>query len=342
MSDIDSDTDSISDSSNAHSYDDDGDESSISSAVRVLCDRLRANDPRMSTFIPFDEDDGIEYSECERINVFQTLKENTSVKHIRLWSHGYTKRSARAAAKCLESSQSLQTIDLRYNGSSQELPMVISILLLALSRNTLVTKLCVNTDVVRFASVALQELLTSTQTLKTMSVICYHFRDEGLDEADIAAITSGFANNTTLRDLEFRGWREANLAPVLTALQEHPALQKIRFSASPDVFSLPSLSGLEVLLRSQDSKVKELVIEHIDTSNVGLYPVIRELGRNTKVTKLAIINSALSRENVQELKSMLRRNTALESLESDVDFYRERGSGRDCACAIPQYINQGS
>jgi hypothetical protein len=229
------------------------------------------------------------------------------VKHIRLWFQGYTKSSARAAAKYLESSQTLQTIDLRYVRYYQELPAVISLLLRALSRSTSVKELSVDTKSIRFASVAFQELLTSTQTLQTMSVVRHqHNQDEELDKVQTATIASGFANNTTLRDLEFQGWREADLGPVLTALQEHPALQKIKFG-SATYASLPSLSGLGVLLRSQDSKVKELIFENIVyTRTVGLHAVIQELGRNTTVTKLAILKSVLSRETVPQLKSMLR------------------------------------
>jgi Leucine-rich repeat (LRR) protein len=318
MSDVGSDVDSISDSFNFHSDHDDGAEASISSAVRRLCNQLRANDPCVlahdSTFVPFEYEG--EYSEGERIEVFQALKQNTSVKRIRLWLNSYTKSSAETAAQYLESSKTLQTILLRYGGYYQEFPTVISLILRALSRNTSVTKLIINIDVVRFGCVAFQELLTNTQTLQTMSVVRgQNYRYGKLNEVDIAAITSGFANNTTLRDLEFQGWREADLTPVLTALREHPALQKIHVTTSPDMISLPSLSGLEVLLRSQDSKVKELVLEKVNTSTVGLHPVIRELGRNTTVTSLAIRDSVLSRDNVQQLKSMLRRNTGLESLD---------------------------
>jgi Ran GTPase-activating protein (RanGAP) involved in mRNA processing and transport len=196
--------------------------------------------------------------------------------------------------------------------------MIISVLLRALSRNTSVTKLIVYLDAVRFASVAFQELLSCTQTLQTLEMNCC--RDEEFDEVDIAvqiaAITSGFANNTTLRDLEFDSWREADLTPVLTALKHHPALKKIHFSAK-SVEYLPSLSGLEVLLRNLDSKVKELILEQVDTRTVGLHEVLRELGRNTTVTNLAIRDSELSRENIQQLRVFLRQNTALQSLELD-------------------------
>jgi Ran GTPase-activating protein (RanGAP) involved in mRNA processing and transport len=102
---------------------------------------------------------------------------------------------------------------------------------------------------------------------------------------------------------------------VLAALQEHPALQKIQFRPTYSSGCLLGLSGLEVLLRSQDSKVKELVLERVGNKTAGLLPAIREMGRNTTVTKLAIIDSMLSLENVQQFKSMLQRNTALEYLD---------------------------
>jgi hypothetical protein len=51
------------------------------------------------------------------------------------------------------------------------------------------------------------------------------------DEVRIATIASGFASNTTLRDLQLDTWLEADLAPVLTALEGHPALKKIHLSS---------------------------------------------------------------------------------------------------------------
>jgi Ran GTPase-activating protein (RanGAP) involved in mRNA processing and transport len=101
---------------------------------------------------------------------------------------------------------------------------------------------------------------------------------------------------------------------VLAALQGHPALQKIHFSAGY-LDNLPSLSGLEALLRSQDSKVKNLVIEDVDTRTVGLQRVLQELGRNTTVTSLTFRNSVLRREIVQQLTAVLRQNTSLQSLD---------------------------
>jgi hypothetical protein len=139
MSVIDSDAYSMSDSSSVP-VDAGGDEALISVAVRKLCDQLRKNDPRAlyhnSTF-PTHRTTG--YSEAGYIAVFQALKENTSVKRIdfrMLFEGNYTKRSALVAAEYVESSKTLQTLDLDY--CRYQYPRdreMLSTLLQALSRN---------------------------------------------------------------------------------------------------------------------------------------------------------------------------------------------------------------
>jgi Ran GTPase-activating protein (RanGAP) involved in mRNA processing and transport len=309
-----SDADSISDASSAHR-----DEALISSAVRELCNQLRANDPSVLTnrafYISYYDDDyiGRQNTEAECIAVFEALKENTSVKCIdfdKLFDGMYTKSSVLVAAEYVESSTTLQALYFGYQISRQE-GDTLSLLLRSLSRNTSVTKLSIYPGVVRFASVAFEELLTRTQTLQKLDIIGSSDR---FDEVQTAAIAAGFASNTTLRDLEFSRWQEADLTPVLTALHCHPALEKIHFNGKRLGY-LPSLSGLEVLLRGQDLKVKELILEQVDTRTVGLHRFLRELERNTTVTNLAIRKSGLSREDVQQLTAVLRQNRALQSLD---------------------------
>jgi hypothetical protein len=132
MSDMhfDSDADSISDSSNAH-VDVRGDEALISSAVRELCDQLRANDPHV-----VDEGNIFEpshykshYSEAECMALFQALKENSSVKRI-VFSmlFDYAKRYALVAAEYVESSKTLQALELgcwRYQYSREVCEMIL-------------------------------------------------------------------------------------------------------------------------------------------------------------------------------------------------------------------------
>jgi hypothetical protein len=107
-------------------------------------------------------------------------------------------------------------------------------------------------------------------------------RYEETDEAWIATIASGFASNTMLRHLQLNTWLEADLAPVLTALQRHPALKKLHLRRGCSS-TLPSLSGLEGFLRSQDSKVEVVVLEQVESSTDDLNPVIQELRRNSTV-----------------------------------------------------------
>jgi Ran GTPase-activating protein (RanGAP) involved in mRNA processing and transport len=318
MSDTYSDADSISDTSNTHV--DAGDiEASVSSSVKELCNQLRTTNPHLDDNDPICIPYSFHYTEAECIAVFKALKENTGLKHLDFGmlfeGHNYTEISELAAAEYVESSKTLQTLflDVGINRHSQEREM-ISLVLRALYRNTSVTTLIINARNVRFASVAFQELLTCTQTLRKLQIMGSEYDVDAFNEVQITAIISGFANNTTLRDLEFKGWREADLVPVLSALQRHPALKKILFSAKSWYDDLPSLSGLDDFLRSQNSTVQELVLEQV-TPTVGLHSVLRELERNTTVTNLAIRDSVLSREIVQQVKVVLRQNTVLQSLD---------------------------
>jgi hypothetical protein len=98
------------------------------------------------------------------------------VKHIDvlvLFERCNTKRSLGVAAEYVESSKTLQTLDLRVSRYqySHEACEMISDLLRALSRNKSVTKLIIDTDSINFASEAFQEVLTCMQTLQKMALI---------------------------------------------------------------------------------------------------------------------------------------------------------------------------
>jgi hypothetical protein len=79
-------------------------------------------------------------------------------------------------------------------------------------------ELTILAGVIRFASVAFQELLTCTQSLKKLQISCVGYADAEFNAVQIATITSGFANNTTLSDLELDSWGEADLAPSQVSL----------------------------------------------------------------------------------------------------------------------------
>jgi hypothetical protein len=189
-----------------------------------LCNELRAMfSPMLSSLSSL-------HSGCwESTAVLKALKENTTVERMdfsMLFKRHYTKKFALVAAEYVESNKTLQTLHLGY-GRNQENPVLISHFLRSLSRNTSVSEFIIYAKSVKCASVAFQELLTCTQTIKKLQIIASEY-DEAFNEEQIATIASGFVNNTTLRDVHFQGWREADLAPVLTALQRHPTLEKIQ------------------------------------------------------------------------------------------------------------------
>jgi hypothetical protein len=96
-------------------------------------------------------------------------------------------------------------------------------------------------------------------------------------------------------------------------LQDHPVLEILH------VEGFQSLDGIDDLLSSKKSQVKELVIEKFSGSLgnqlVGFEYSMKEMGRNTTILKMAIVsNVPLSRNNVQQHKAMLRQNTVLQDL----------------------------
>jgi hypothetical protein len=113
----------------------------------------------------------------------------------------------------VESNKTLQTLHLGY-GKSRKPCVNISFLTIALS-DTSVSEFIIYAKSVRCASVAFQELLTCTKSKKATNN-CLRY-DEAFNEEQIAAIASGFVNNTTLRDLAFQGWQEADLEPNVIA-----------------------------------------------------------------------------------------------------------------------------
>jgi hypothetical protein len=111
-----------------------------------------------------------------------------------------------AKPEYLESSKTLQTLDM-FARDYQEIPEEIREMTSvhfksALSRNTSVTTLNIDNDVVGFASATFQELLTCTQTLQKL-VIVGSSRDwyREFDDDGFVALVSALEQNTSLQIL---------------------------------------------------------------------------------------------------------------------------------------------
>jgi Ran GTPase-activating protein (RanGAP) involved in mRNA processing and transport len=286
-----------------------------------LIRQLRTNDPsalpaggRHRHFsIPTD------FSDNRRVDVVEALRQNTIIQRIMLLLEDYKAESAEAMAKYLAQSKSLLSVNLsrrdrsyfRFFGEAMDI-MQVSVLatfMEALSQSTSLQDLGLMSMEIGPASKSFENLLTRTQTLRYLKVDL----DGGppLAEVETAAIASGFSKNTTLQKIDFIRWREESLTPVLTALQDHPVLEILH------VKGVQSLTGIDDLLRSKKSRVKEVTIQGCHGypwELVGFESFMQGMRRNTTVLKMAINGLPLSRDNVQQLKAMLRHNTVLEDL----------------------------
>jgi Ran GTPase-activating protein (RanGAP) involved in mRNA processing and transport len=307
-------------------YGDDGDDDydTPASLVPRLCAQLRTNDPSVlpegpnMVFQPHVPDS------C-RLEIAEALAQNTIVRRIGLEIQHYSQLSADAMAKYLAQSKRLLYVHLSLGliyGMERFHQQFFSTFIEAIGQSTSVTHLNVRELGFETASSeSLENLLTRTTTLRLLKVDLK--RKGPLEEAATAAIASGFSKNTTLREIALTHWQETTFTPVLTALRDHPVLQKLH------VEGFSSLAGITALLRGKQSQLKELTMLEFNGSIgeavVGFESFMLEMGRNTTILNMIIAKVPLSRDNIQQLKGMLRRNTVLQDLDIHGDSLGSAG-----------------
>jgi hypothetical protein len=313
------------DHEDAEEDDDDVDDSAalVAAYYKRIISQLRTNDPsilhagRRGKYFVISSD----LPDLIRVDLAEALTQNTDIQRIMLQLEDYRQASAEAMVKYLAQSKSLLSVDLRGQslgiigflfGMGFMQDRVFSTFIEAIGHSTSIKNLDLEFLGLGLASEAFENLLTRTGTLRYLKVDSK--RCPPLTEEETTAIASGFSKNTTLQKIKLVDWQEEGLAPVLTALQDHPVLEILH------VEGFQSLTGIDGLMRSSsnNSRVKELTIQRFNGFDgeqlVGFESFMQEMGRNTTVLKLAIVDVPLSRDNIQQLKAMLRRNTVLEDL----------------------------
>jgi Ran GTPase-activating protein (RanGAP) involved in mRNA processing and transport len=282
-----------------------------------LCVKLRANNPSVLPRGPNQHFDiGAYVSDSSCAELAEALTQNTIIRRIMFYLEVHSELSAKAMAKYLSQNKSLLSVDLRRSRfGALGMPFVQDRLLPtfieAIGQSTSIKDLNIKHLGLGPASESFENMLVRTQSLRYLKLDLDGCR---LWEAEqTTAIASGFSKNTSLQKIELINWRrEACLAPVLTALQDHPVLEILH------VEGFLSLDGIDDLLSSKKSQLKELEIERFSGSVreqlVGFEYFMQAMGRNTSILKMTLFNVPLSHDNVQQLKAMLRRNTVLEDL----------------------------
>jgi Ran GTPase-activating protein (RanGAP) involved in mRNA processing and transport len=305
------------------SDDDDDNYDTPASSVPRLCAQLRTNDPSVLPHGPTEVFEPDVPDSC-RLEIAEALAQNTIVRRIRLDLKHYSNLSADAMAKYLVQSKRLLHVELVLDHNSFH-RQFLSIFIEAVGQSNSVKELNLTCPGFGTASESFENLLTRTKTLRHLRVDLK--RRGPLEEEETAAIASGFSKNTTLREIVLIEWQETSLIPVLTALRDHPVLEKLH------VLGITSFTGLDALLRGKNSQLKELIIEGINNGSniynveqvVGFESFMQVIGRNTTILNMVIANVPLSRDNVQQLKAMLRRNTVLQDLDLTGDAFGSAG-----------------
>jgi Ran GTPase-activating protein (RanGAP) involved in mRNA processing and transport len=300
-----------------------GDGVPLSSTFLEFCVKVRKDDPSILPELgkPFQIR---VLSEREGLEVADALLENNSVTYLEFGTGKYTKSFLEAMAKYARTSNRLQHI--RWNGETdgcreyhqvlQQREEMFCCFLPAFQESASLKELDINFPLRGGPSnLALENMLTHTQSLRSLSLIC---PDGPLEDRDVAAASSGLKQNTTLRELtlKFAWGAEINVSPVLTSLRDHPLLRKLCL-----VGSGVDLTGLETLLLSKNSKITELEINRLDgyLAMTGLTPVLQALARRPTLTKLGLRNCPLGRDEARQLGMVLCNTPSLQSLDLAVN-----------------------
>jgi Leucine-rich repeat (LRR) protein len=274
-----------------------------------FCVKVRKNDP--SILPELDRPFKI-LSMCERqhIQLADALLENTSVTYLELESEHYTEFSAKKMAKYVRTSKHLQQIHwIESYRRSQQRERKICCFLLAIQHSVSLKELDMHLPSQgRPSSLALQNMLTHTQSLRSLTLRIpprYIY----------AAASSGLTRNTTLRELTLEFYRSetnaTDTSSILASLRGHPLLRKLCLRGY-----VVNLDGLETVLLSDTSKITELDINMNfgGPPPTGLTRVLEVVARHPTLTKLALRNYRLGREEVRLLQTALCNTPSLLSL----------------------------
>jgi hypothetical protein len=284
---------------------------SLSSTFREFCRNVRNNDPSILPE-PGEPLRIANLSEKEDMELADALLENTSVTFLQLEMerNRYSKSSAEAMAKYVSTSKRLQRVIWKgeIDGERRELRPCEDMLccfLPAFQESTSLRELYMELPFQGGPSnLAFINMLTHTQTLRSLSLSCLNMEDWA-----VAAALSGLKKNTTVRELTLHFLQ--SVSPILTSLRDHPLLRRLCLYGH-----VVDLTGLDTLLLSETSKITELDIRGCNVVPiVGLTRTLQALQRRPALTKLGLDGCRLSRDDARQLGIVLCNTPSLQSLD---------------------------
>jgi Ran GTPase-activating protein (RanGAP) involved in mRNA processing and transport len=293
------------------------------SAFLDFCAKVRNNDPSILP-APGEPFKIVQLSETEDTELADALMENNSVTYLELRTgrNKYTEISAEAMANYVRTSKHLQRIRFDLRGwrrvYQDQRPVLhddemLYYFLPAIQESTSLKELHMELPAIGSGSsnLAFENMLTHTQSLQSLSLICPDYILLGFS---MAAARSGLKKNTTLRELTLQITEGAtNVSPILTSLRDHPLLRRLCLRGQE-----LDLTGLVPLLLSENSKITELEIDKRSGGTLmGLTRVLQALARRPTLTKLSLVlaSNDLGSAGLAELAPALYRNTSIKVLD---------------------------
>jgi hypothetical protein len=227
----------------------------LSSTFLEFCAKVRKDDP---SILP-EPDKPLQIrhlSEKEGVELADAVLENTNITSLELITEKYTTGFAEAMANYLRTSKRLQRLCFCWIMNHRTLKQHeerLCCFLRAIQESTSLKELVMGSAPVGEASnLALVKMLTHTKSLQSLS-LCVR---NGTEKLDMAAVRSGLKKNTTLRELTLNFPRDATeITLTLTSLSDHPLLRRLCMCGQA-----LDLTGLDILLLSDNSKISELQI----------------------------------------------------------------------------------
>jgi Ran GTPase-activating protein (RanGAP) involved in mRNA processing and transport len=285
------------------------------SDAATLFERLRANDPDYWRIgIP-----ELDQSNSELLNLIAALENNTVVSDMLLDISIFTEESALAMGKFLRSRNSLKKVVLgravAFGDAHREQHRIIFCILL---RALLCSKTVKD---VQLEGIALancgKDFANLLSSLKSLHKLCLFWVDAELGSEAAITIAKTLTESSTVKDLSLVEWPESSLTPFLTGLQNHFVLELLELG------NVQSLTGLDVLLQSENCGITELFIARHRTEPTiwdnralpTLEPLFRGINRNSTVRQLTVKDYILGLDQAEQLKRLLRQNTLISFLD---------------------------
>jgi Ran GTPase-activating protein (RanGAP) involved in mRNA processing and transport len=285
------------------------------SDAATLFERLRANDPAYFRIgIP-----ELDQSHSELLNLTAALESNTVVSDMLLDISIFTEESANEMAKFLRARNSLKKVVL---GRAVSFPdahreqhrVIFCILLQALLCSKTVKDVQLEGIALANCGKDFANLLTSSKSLQKL---CLFWVDAELGPEAAITIVNALTKSSTVRDLSLVEWPESSLTPFLIGLQNHSVLELLELG------NVQSLTGLDVLLQSENCAITELFIARHRSEPTAwdnrslptLEPLFRGIARNSTVRQLTVKDYVLGLDQAEQLKRLLQQKTLISFLD---------------------------